>query len=289
MCYFNGTKVTKTEYIRLRHLEKLVANYKFPDRDVINGFDFGPTTILKPHADKKDFDLVEMEWGFIPDPMQWPFWETRQQVSKGRAGYRNDYGKWVEGLNFLNAVAEEVLAKNKVYRKAALDRRCLFLSSGFYEWRHHFPLNKRTKQPRTTPEKYPYRVGLKDRDYFFIAGIWQQWEDAETGEVVDTCALLTTAANLVMEQIHNTKKRQPTMLTDDLAWEWIFGDLDEQRIREIASFQIPWEDLSYYTLDRRFLNSTDPLKPFFHPELPPVITPDNDTGEVMSDAQLELF
>ena len=48
MCYYNGTKVTRQEFIRLKHLEKLVANYKFIDRDVINGFDFGLTAILKP-------------------------------------------------------------------------------------------------------------------------------------------------------------------------------------------------------------------------------------------------
>ena len=29
MCYYNGQKVTKEEYIRLKHLEKLVANYDF--------------------------------------------------------------------------------------------------------------------------------------------------------------------------------------------------------------------------------------------------------------------
>ena len=46
-------------------------------------------------------------------------------------------------------------------------------------------------------------------------------KDKETGETVDTCALVTTKANGLMEQIHNSKKRMPTILTSELAGEWI--------------------------------------------------------------------
>jgi hypothetical protein len=45
---------------------KLVANYKFIACDVINGFDFGLTAVLKPMTDKEDLAIVPMEWGFIP-------------------------------------------------------------------------------------------------------------------------------------------------------------------------------------------------------------------------------
>jgi putative SOS response-associated peptidase YedK len=57
---------------------------------------------------------------------------------------------------------------------------------------------------------------------------------------VDTCAIVTTQANLFMEQIHNSKKRMPTILTDDLAWEWMFGKLTEKRISEIESKPQKW-------------------------------------------------
>lgn len=143
MCYYNGTKVARQEFIRLKHLEKLVANYKFLDRDVINGFDFGVTAIVKPLEGKEDFDIVPMEWGFIPDPLGWPFIETREQLNNIRKGYKDPKGKWMQGINFLNAVSEEVVKKGKVYRQAALQRRCLFISSGYFEWRHIFPLNKK--------------------------------------------------------------------------------------------------------------------------------------------------
>ena len=287
MCYYNAQKVTHAEFLRLKKLEKTIVERDYFNRLVIVGFDFGPTTVLKPIEGKEDFEIVQMEWGFLPDPLKWPFIETRQDAFKIRRGYTDARGKFIQPLNFLNAVSEELLLANKVYRQAALQRRCIIPSSGFYDWRHIFPLNKRTGQPLKTAVKYPYRVMVKDKELFWMAGIWNQWTDAETGETVDTCAIITTEANLVMSQIHNSKKRMPTMLNDDLAWEWMFGKLDEKRISEIARWQIPWQELQYYTLTKDFLNSHDPLKEFVYPELPALDIPGLESQQ--PEGQLELF
>jgi putative SOS response-associated peptidase YedK len=127
---------------------------------------------------------------------------------------------------------------------------------------------------------------IKGREYFWMAGIWNPWTDADTGEHVESVAMVTTKANLAMEQIHNSKKRMPTMLDDDRAFDWMFKPLDEKGITEIATWQIPWEELSYYTLAKDFLNSSDPLKEVFYPELPPLDLPGKSApGEV----QRKLF
>jgi putative SOS response-associated peptidase YedK len=294
MCYYNGQKVTKEEHIRLKHLEKLVANYKFLSREVQVGFDFGQTAVLKPIEGKEDFEIVPMEWGFIPDPLAWPFVETREQLNNMRRGYKDHRGNFVK-YDFLNAVSEELLFKNKVYRQAALNRRCIILSTGFYDWRHIFPLNKRTGEPRKTAEKYPYRVMIKNREYFWMAGIWNPFEDPDTGEYVESCAIVTTAANEAMEQIHNSKKRMPTMLTDDLAFDWMFKPMTENEITELARWQIPYEELSYYTLKKDFLNSMDPLQPHYYPELQPLDVPGGDKNMAVASnsesegSQIELF
>src|SRR5678816_2944360 len=279
MCYYNAQKVTHAEFLRLKQIEKTIVERDFFNRLVIVGFDFGPTTVLKPLEGIEDFEVVRMEWGFLPDPLKWPFIETRQDAFKIRRGYTDARGKFIQPLNFLNAVAEELLLSNKVYRDAALHRRCIIPSTGFYDWRHIYPLNKRTGQPLKTAVKYPYRVMVKDREIFWIAGIWQPWTDAETGETVDTCAIITTEANLLMSQIHNSKKRMPAMLTDDLAWEWMFGKHDKKRISEIARWQIPWQELEYYTLAKDFLNSHDPLKEFVYPELPTLDIPGRESQQ----------
>lgn len=276
MCYYNGQRISKEEYIRLKHLEKRVADYPFLYRDVISGFDFGKTAVVKPRTHEQDVDIVQMEWGFIPDAQAWPYWETREQVNLGRIPRKDASGKMVDGLHLLNAVSEELLLPRKIFRQAALHRPCLFLSSGYYEWRHVYLPNKRTGELRKTAERFPYRVYMADQPYFFIAGIWQEWMDAETGEIVESAAMITTEANELAREIHTTKKRQPAILTEDLAWEWLFGERTEARIQEIARYQIPYQQMRYYTLARDFLNAADPLSRHVYHDLPPLEVPGGD-------------
>ena len=48
MCYYNGQKVTREEYIRLKQLEKAIANYDFLNRDLQVGFDYNLNAVFKP-------------------------------------------------------------------------------------------------------------------------------------------------------------------------------------------------------------------------------------------------
>ena len=60
----------------------------------------------------------------------------------------------------------------------------------------------------------------------------------------------------------------------------------QKRISAIANWQMPWEDLKYYTLSKDFLKSLDPLKEVVYPELPPLDIPG---AEEIKEGQLELF
>lgn len=265
MCYYNGQKVAKAEFIRLKELEKVVANYDFLQRDMIAGFEYGAGVVLKRVEEKMDFEIVQMEWGFIP-----PYIKTREDLNKMRHGYKDSTGRFRPPVTTLNAVSEELLLPGKIYREAASKRRCLVLSSGFYEWRHIFPLNKRTGQPLKTANKYPYFISVKDQEYFFMAGIWQPWTDKATGEYAESFSIITTAANALMEQVHNTKKRMPTILNEELAWEWLFGDLDEKRITDIARYQFPAAQMEACPIAKDFRESLQPMEAFSYEDLPPL-------------------
>jgi putative SOS response-associated peptidase YedK len=146
MCYYNGQKVSREEFIRLMNLEKAVREYDFLNRDIQNGFSYSPTAVLKPNATKDNFDIVQMEWGFIPKYLQ-----DREAVEKFRNGYKNAQGRFIPGYTTLNAKAENLFTNEKgsasIYAEAAKERRCLVLSTGFFEWRHIFPKNKKTGLP----------------------------------------------------------------------------------------------------------------------------------------------
>ena len=262
MCYYNGQKVTHTEFIRLKQLEKMISRYDFLQRDLQIGFDYSLNAVLKRHPDEEDFDIVQMEWGFIP-----PGCKTREDVAKMRNGYVDANGKFRQ-YTMLNARCEELLLPGKVYREAALKRRCLVLSTGFFEWRHVYPINKRTGARLKTPKKYPYYITLKDKKYFYMAGIWQPWTDKATREYVESFPIITAEANAMMGQIHNSQNRMPTILNEDLAYEWLFGNLTEKRILEIASFQYPASEMKACTIAKDFREALEPTKEFEYEGLP---------------------
>ena len=266
MCYINGVRVTLAEFIAYKQQEKslkeLMKNRH--GREIRRGFDYTEWPVIKPGAGGKDWDLVMMEWGFIPS-----YLKNREEVKKFRNGYVDATGKFRPGITTLNFIGEELMEK-PMYKEAALNRRCLVISTGFAEHRHVEIMGKRGK-PLKTPEKFPYYIHVKDRPYFFFPGIYNTWIDKETGETIDTYAIATTGANSLMRQIHNSKNRMPVILTKELAEEWTNPELTPERIVEIATYQIPANEMQAHTVQKDFLEQDDPTCPCKQDVVPELI------------------
>jgi putative SOS response-associated peptidase YedK len=170
-------------------------------------------------------------------------------------------------IPWLNAKSENLLinssGKKAMWADAARNKRCLVLATHFFEWRHYKPQD--SKKEFT----YPYIIDFyNENEPLYMGGIYNTWTDKVTGETIDTFAIVTTEANELMSIIHNTKKRQPTILTEDLAYEWLMNDLTDERIIEIAKYRLPSEFMFAHTIDRDFRTNPNPLKPFEYYELP---------------------
>jgi len=263
MCYHKAVKLSQAENIKLLNTEKFFDSYLFELQPVKDGFMYGNVPVIVPKADCV-WEIEMMEWGFLP-----VYLSTREAVEKFRRGGYDENGKYRPPMTTLNAMGEELLLPGKMFREAALKRRCLFISTGFFEWRHIHPMGKKG-QPLKTAVKYPYHIKTKgEQQVHLTAGIWQRWTDKQTGETVNTCALVTTKANSLMQQIHNTKNRMPTILTPQLAGEWISDGLPEERITELATFQYPSEQMEAWPIQKEFKTALDPTEVFVYgPELP---------------------
>jgi putative SOS response-associated peptidase YedK len=239
MCYYNSISISNGNKVSIDGITK-----KLPpiDRQLQSGFEYGDWPIIKPNGDDYTFELAH--WELIA-----PWVNSTLEVIKGREKY-----------NTLNATAER-LFESKLFKQPTLKRRCLVLSSGFYEWRHFKPEGAKKE---TT---YPYYISLKNQPFFFMAGIYQPWVDVESGETMDTFAIVTTKASGLMEQIHNKKKRMPTILNEAQASEWLSPKLSETRIIELASNQVDDDLLSAYTLKRDFRTASNPAEPQVYQEL----------------------
>ena len=165
-----------------------------------------------------------------------------------------------EKFNTLNATAER-LFESRLFKQPALKRRCLVLSSGFYEWRHFTPPGAKKDIA------YPYHITLKDKPYFFMAGIYQPWVDIESGEMMDTFSIITTKANALMEQIHNKKKRMPTILNEQQAAKWLQPNLKLAEIMGLATTQVDPSLLEVHTLKKDFRTAYNPKEAFYYEEL----------------------
>lgn len=166
---------------------------------IFNGFQFPKTPVI---ANDDNHTIKLFNWGLIPA------WAKDKDIRK----------------NTLNARIETIGEKPSF--RNSVNNRCLVLVDGFYEWQW---LDEKGKQ------KQKYEIGMPDHSAFALAGIWSDWVDKETGELMRTYSILTTEANELMARIHNSKKRMPVVLHPENEMEWLMGaELDSSDMKMSA-------------------------------------------------------
>lgn len=132
--------------------------------------------------------------------------------SEGRIGSLMRWGlipSWAKDLSslpMLHNARGETVAEKPMFRQALRKRRCIVPASGFYEW-------------KTVPGqrlKQPFYISFKDGAPMSFAGLWETARMPDGG-TLDTCTIITTGANTVLEPIHH---RMPVLLdrSDWQAW-----------------------------------------------------------------------
>lgn len=126
--------------------------------------------------------LHMFRWGLIP------YWAKDESI----------------GNKLINARAE-TLEEKPSFRKSLEKRRCLILADGFYEWK---------KKGRV---KKPYRFTRYGGEVFAFAGLWDSWL-SPMGRMINSCTIITTTPNKLMEPIHN---RMPVILARNTESLWL--------------------------------------------------------------------
>jgi putative SOS response-associated peptidase YedK len=186
MCFTVNINLTRNA-LEKRFGAKFSEPSAFSPGYYFNAFDLPGLPVIR----SEDPDSIQMlTWGLIP------FWvkdaPAAEQIRRRTFNARL-----------------ETLQEKPSFRTALKSRRCMVLCRGFYEWQ------QREKQ------KIPHYIYLKDELPMAMAGLYENWTDRETGEFTSTCTIITTAANPMMEKIHNTKKRMPLILSPGTEKEWL--------------------------------------------------------------------
>jgi putative SOS response-associated peptidase YedK len=134
--------------------------------------------------------LTMLKWGLIPS------W-TRNIEAANEIRFRT-----------FNARSESVRQK-PAFSSSFSSKRCIVPVKGFFEWQH------------SGKEKIPWYIYRSDNEIMSLAGIYDDWVETGTGQVISTFSILTTDANEIMAEIHNSAKRMPLVLDKSLEQSWL--------------------------------------------------------------------
>ena len=119
-------------------------------------------------------------------------------------------------LATFNARAETVTTK-PFFRDAFKRTRCLIPVSGYYEW-------------QDTPDgKQPYYFTARDGSpALTVAGLWDEWKNRESGEVLKSCTMIITEPNDFVRHAHDG---MPALLSERDFEPWLSGAAGLQVLR----------------------------------------------------------
>ncbi|HET6449317.1 MAG TPA: SOS response-associated peptidase [Conexibacter sp.] len=129
---------------------------------------------------------------------------------------------WAEdpriGFRMINARAETV-ADKPAYRRPFERGRCLIVADGFYEWQRD-------------GARQPFHITRAAGEPFAFAGLRTAWRDPRDpdGELLRSCAIVTTAANATIQHIH---PRMPVILGPEDEQDWLDPSTPPGRLHEL--------------------------------------------------------
>lgn len=115
------------------------------------------------------------------------------------------------GYKMINA-REETLASKPIFKNLLPHNRCLIPASGFFEWQ------------RSLGPKVPYFIHLKNESLFAFAGLYSEWKNPATANIISSYTIITTAA---IKPISNIHERMPYIIARSTEDDWLNADESE--------------------------------------------------------------
>lgn len=110
--------------------------------------------------------------------------------------------------NTLNAKSETIFELASF--KGSINKfRCVLPVDGFYEYKE------------VGKVKLPYFIHPKEQPYFNLACLYAFYKNPLNKEWIKSFAIITAPANELMADIHNTKFRQPVIISDEQVNAWL--------------------------------------------------------------------
>lgn len=111
-------------------------------------------------------------------------------------------------LKTFNARSDSVDNKPS-FSSSFKSRRCIIPVRGFFEWQHR------------GKEKIPWYIFNSENEIISLAGLYDEWVDDASGNTIPTFSIVTSDANILMSEIHNSARRMPVVLDKYSEKSWL--------------------------------------------------------------------
>ena len=139
-----------------------------------------------------------------------------------------------------NYTGAKEIFKKPFFRHAIRGKRCLVIADGFIEGPEQEKLSK------------PYVVYLRDKQRpFAFAGLWDEWVDESTGEVIKGFSIITTVSNSITQLIEH--HRSPVIITPGDEHLWLSPNTDLSDVLSLLG-PYPGEEMNAYPIDPEIKN-----------------------------------
>jgi putative SOS response-associated peptidase YedK len=186
MCFTVNVNLIKEE-LQNRYGATLIDPDKYRPSYYYHAFGLPSLPVI---CSEKPSEICLLKWGLIPS------W-TRTMDQANIIRYKT-----------FNARSESIDSKPS-FSSSFTSKRCIVPVKGFFEWQH------------VGKEKIPWYIYRADNDIISLAGIYENWTESNTGEIYSTFSIVTSEANNMMAEIHNSGKRMPVVLSKSSEIKWI--------------------------------------------------------------------
>ncbi|MBE0673496.1 MAG: SOS response-associated peptidase [Bacteroidales bacterium] len=232
MCFTVNVNIVKEE-MESRYGRDFIDHEKYRPSYYYHAFSLPELPVVKAGS------IELMRWGLIPS--------------------------WVRDMTHASEVRmktfnarSETLDSKPSFIESYQSKRCVIPVSGFYEWQ------------QAGLNKIPWYIKSASDTILSLAGLWNDWTNNVTGEVIATFTIVTTEANEKMASIHNTARRMPLVLEGEAAGRWLSESTGNDELKSIArpcrsDYLDAWTIGPLISSRKADRNTPDILKPYSYP------------------------
>lgn len=134
--------------------------------------------------------------------------------------------QWANNKSFAERIINtraEWIKEKPLLKKTLRTHRCLIPSDGFYAWKR---VGKKTL--------VPWRITLKSKSLFSMAGLWEEYEDQE-GNAFHTFSIITTSSDLWLADI---TERVPVIFSAKEEKVWLNKQATEEELLSLLNLPV---------------------------------------------------